>query len=412
MGIGRLGKNTLLSTIGLVVRALIQAAYLVVLSRWMGPNGYGLFAGSVAAAILLSPLSGWGISYVLTRDVSRDHVKSHSLWATAIIQIALSGLILIVLVIFVSDHFLVTRVNSGSMLILGFSELIAVPLAQAATCMCLALDRGLSAAFAMCIIPASRFIAVATFMTVGLSGSPHHVAALHFLGSIFGASLAFYAVSRIDGAPDWRRRMRLIKATSDGTHYATGALVGSSYQEVDKVLLLQILGSTSVGTYTAAFRVMSVFVLPIAALMGAALPRLFAEQKADGRHRVLRVVTFSAIGYALVASLAAAIVSPVMPFIFGSGFTASSSYLLMLSPWAIIFALHQSGATGLTAQNRQVTRVVVEAIGLLCVIGMNLLLLQSLGVRAAVLSLLTAEVFMASACWLMLYYFQGRAKLN
>ena len=412
MGIGRLGKNTFLSTIGLVVRALVQAGYLVVLSRWMGPNGYGLFAGSVAAAILLSPLAGWGISYVLTRDISQDRLKSHSLWATAIIQIVLSGIILIILVTFVSGHFLVARVNSGSMFILGFSELIAVPLAQAATCMCLALDRGLSAAFAMCIIPASRFVAVVTFLSAGFLGSPHNVAALHFFGSIVGAALTVYAVSRIDGAPDWSGRMRLTKATSDGTHYATGALVGSSYQEVDKVLLLQLLGAASVGTYTAAFRVMSVFVLPIAALMGAALPKLFAEQKVEGTHRTLRIVTFSSIGYAMAASLAAAVISPLMPLIFGSGFTASSDYLLMLSPWAIIFALHQSGATGLTAPNRQVTRVVVEAIGLLFVIGMNLLLLKSLGVRAAAMSLLTAEVFMASACWSMLYYFHGRTKLK
>src|SRR3546814_17242400 len=58
--IGRLGQNTLLGTGGLAIRALIQAGYLLVLSRWLGASGYGLFAGSVAVAILGAPLAGWG----------------------------------------------------------------------------------------------------------------------------------------------------------------------------------------------------------------------------------------------------------------------------------------------------------------------------------------------------------------
>src|SRR5579859_3680750 len=90
LGIGRLGRNALLSTMGLGTRAVIQAAYLIVLSHWMGPKGYGLFAGSVAAAILMAPISGWGIAVVLSQHVSRDRTKSQSLWAAAILQVALS----------------------------------------------------------------------------------------------------------------------------------------------------------------------------------------------------------------------------------------------------------------------------------------------------------------------------------
>ncbi|MEO8778708.1 MAG: oligosaccharide flippase family protein [Rhodanobacter sp.] len=402
LGIGRLGQNALMSTAGLGTRAVIQAAYLIVLSRWMGPHGYGLFAGSVAVAIIISLVSGWGISYVVTQRVARDPTRSNALWATAILQVLLSGALLVGVLMLGSSVVLVERVDIRSMLLLGLAELMALPLVQVATSLCLALDRGASAAVSMCLVPVFRLLAMIVALAAGLAGTPDHVAFLHFAGSIVGMLVAIYLITRIDGAPAWRDRLPWWNATAEGTRYAVGSLVGTSYQEVDKVLLLQILGATVVGTYTAAFRVMSVFVLPVAALMGAALPRLFASNGRHSHSRLLKTVTLAAVGYAIAASIVAALVSPLMPFVFGSGYEVSTRYLLMLSPWAIVFALHQSAAIGLTSADRHGARVVVESLGLVMVVGINLWLLRTVGVGAAVLALLVAEIFMASGCWLLL----------
>src|SRR3546814_6714540 len=82
--IGRLGQNTLLGTGGLAIRALIQAGYLLVLSRWLGASGYGLFAGSVAVAILGAPLAGWGGALLLTRHIAGNRAGSRGIWATVL----------------------------------------------------------------------------------------------------------------------------------------------------------------------------------------------------------------------------------------------------------------------------------------------------------------------------------------
>jgi O-antigen/teichoic acid export membrane protein len=403
LGIGRLGRNALLSTIGLGTRAVIQAAYLIVLSHWMGPKGYGLFAGSVAAAILMAPISGWGIAIVLAQYVSRDRTTSPSLWATAILQIVMSGSLLVVILLVASSVALVDRVGIGSMLALGLAELIALPLVQVATAVCLALEKGAAAALSMCLVPAFRLIAVVAPMIIGMSGTPSRVAMLHFLGSVLGVIVALQIIKLVGGSPDWHKRLSLRRSITEGTHFATGALVGTSYQEIDKVFLLQILGATVAGTYTAAFRVMTVFVLPVSALMGAALPRMFAEHGSPKGAGMLRAVTLSAAGYGIVASLAAALISPLMPLVFGSGFEVSSRYLLMLSPWGIVFALHQSAATGLTAWGGQPARVLIEGLGIALVVVLDLSLMQSLGAGAAALALLVAELFMACGCWFFLH---------
>ena len=228
------------------------------------------------------------------------------------------------------------------------------------------------------------------------------MAFLHFAGSVIGMLVAIYLVHRVDGAPAWSERLSLPKATAEGTRYAVGSLVGTSYQEVDKVLLLQILGATVAGTYTAAFRVMSVFVLPVAALMGAALPRLFAMHGTPGGTRLLKTVAVAALCYAVTASIVAATRVAVDALRFRTQLCNIHKIPADAFAVGLVFALHQSAAIALTASDRQGARVVVEALGLALVIGMDLWLLRSVGAGAAALVLLTAEVFMACGCWLMM----------
>lgn len=402
LGIGRLGRNAILSTVGLGVRAVIQAGYLLVLSHWMGAKGYGLFAGSVSAAILISPLSGWGVAVVLTQRVARDRSESRAAWATAVLQVLVSGTALIGVLMAGAAVLFTDRLDFGSMLLLGVAELVALPLAQAATSLCLALDRGAAAALSMCLVPICRLLTVVCGLLVGIDGSASHVSWLHFGGSIIGALIAYVLVVGVDGSPRWSLRLPMRAVAQDGTRYAVGAVVSTSYLEVDKVLLLQVLGATVAGTYTAAFRVMSVFALPVAALISAALPRLFAQHGTRAGGRTLKIITLSGVGYALVATLVAVVISPWMPQIFGASFSASSHYLLMLAPWTVLYALHQAGATGLTAFNCQMWRIGVETAGFVLVVVLNLALYPSVGASGAAWALLLAEVFMASCCWWVL----------
>ncbi len=235
---GRLARNTIYTTLGLFARAVIQACYLILLSRRMGPHDYGLFAGSVAATVLLAPLSGWGVSYVLTQWISRDPRVARALWATALVQIGVSGAALIVVVMLTSLVALSARVDSASMLMLAAAELVALPVAQVATTLCVAQGRGAAAATMTCLVPASRLTAVLILFVLGLGTQPGNVAAFHFIGSVAGALLAIALVTWIDGVPRWHERLPARTAMTEGSRYAIGTLVGTSYPEIDKVLLL------------------------------------------------------------------------------------------------------------------------------------------------------------------------------
>ena len=390
---GKLGINVILGTVGLGTRAIIQAVYLFITSRWLGDENYGWFAGSVAMVILAAPLANWGSTYLIPRYIARKRDFSRAIWATALTQTVLVGSLLTIGVILFSEIFLKHSLSIVSLLLLAASELIFLPATHAATSQCFALEYGRESALSMCLVPIGRMLAMIFAIAAGVSATPGHAALTHFLGSIFGLAVAIILVARIDGWPDWRSRLSIRDATRQGANYAFSNVAGISYQEVDKMLMLQILGASAVGQYTVAFRMASVFVLPISALIGAFLTRLMKRyENQDGSfNHVYRIMLTAAILYSILASLCCVLIAPFMPKLFGSSYSQSVDYVLFLAPWPLLFALRQCLATKMTASNRQNIRSATDLAGFIFVVAFNIALLPIKGVHAAIISLLLAE---------------------
>jgi O-antigen/teichoic acid export membrane protein len=400
--VGRLGRSTIYTSMALALRAAMQAAYLILLSRWMGPADYGVFAGSVAAAVLLAPLSGWGMPYLLSDRVARSHASASWMWPSALVQTIVSGIALGAPVV-LATLAMRRSVGPSGMLLLVASELVAVPVMQAASTLLLAMERGAVGSVVICFSPIARLLLVVVFLATGGTLTPFAAVGLHFVGTIAGAATTMLVVRRIVGPASWRSRAPLFQTARSGTHYAVGSLVGSSYMEVDKLLLLQLVGAAPAGLYTTAFRVAAVFAIPVAALTNNALPRLFAADHPGAWRRVYKAVAIAGGCYGVAATIMAFGLAPAMPLIFGSAFLPASGYLLLLAPWPLLYALHQVAATGLTSRGRQGLRVAIETTGLLAVVVLDLLLLPRIGPKAAPWVLVATEAFLVIGCWTLLF---------
>lgn len=408
---GRLGQNTLLGTAGMGARAIIQAAYLLIVSRWLGAEGYGLFAGSVALVIVGAPLANWGSGLLLTRYIAQDRGNSRAMWATTLVQTGVIGGLLVIIVLAISAMLLQQGLSPTPMLLLALSELLLLPAAHAATSQCYALERGIASAAVMCLVPLGRTLAMLGFITVGLAGTPDHAATAHFIGSLLGFVVVIAVVAAVDGLPAWRSRLPLRIALRQGSAYAVSNVAGNSYQEVDKILMLQMLGAAVVGPYTVAFRVASIFLMPVTALIGASLPRLMAGAKSrDERARTYRAMLLSGVSYGLLAGVGILIAAPWVPRVFGSDYALATHYLALLALWPVLFALRHCLATHLTANHRQAVRSCIEVMGLSIVVLLNFLLLPRMGAEAAVLALLVTEILMAVVMALLVKQQRRRAE--
>ena len=310
--IGRLGVNTLYTSAALGARAVMQATYLILLSRSMGPGDYGLFAGSVAAAVLLAPLAGWGVQFLVAERIAKYPASTGSVWAGALVQTIATGLPLALLVMLgvLAMH---DRLGLGAMCMLVLAELLILPVTQAASMLLLAMGRGAAGAWVVCFVPACRLAAVGALLLAGHDMDPSPVTVMHVAGTAVGGLVVLVLVRGVIGAAQWRDRPPLRDMLGRGTGYAFGLLFGAAYTEVDKVLLLQLAGAVMAGLYTAAFRVAAVLVIPIAALMGNALPRLFAAEGTPEWRRVFRAVVLASTAYAAAAAALALFVAPWMP---------------------------------------------------------------------------------------------------
>jgi len=392
---GRLGQNTLLGTAGMGTRAVIQAAYLLIVSRWLGAEGYGLFAGSVALVIVGAPLANWGSGLLLTRYIAQDRGSSRAMWATALVQTGVIGGLLVIIVLAISA-LLQQGLLPTPMLLLALSELLLLPAAHAAISQCYALERGIASAVVMCLVPLGRALAMLSFIVIGIAGTPNHAVTAHFIGSLLGLIAVIAVVATVDGLPAWRSRLPLRVALRQGSAYAVSNVAGNSYQEVDKILMLQMLGATVVGPYTVAFRVASIFLMPVTALIGASLPRLMARAKSnDERVRTYHAMLLSGVGYGVLAGVGILIVAPWVPRVFGSDYALATHYLALLALWPALFALRHCLATHLTANHRQSVRSGIEFMGLGVVVLLNIFLLPLMGAGAAALALLATEILMA-----------------
>lgn len=389
---GRLGRNAILGSAGLGFRAIVQAAYLLIVSRWLGAEGYGLFAGSVALVTLATPLANWGSALLLTEYVAQDRSRSRGMWATALVQTGVVGGTLAIGTLAISALLLREQLALGPLLLLAASELLLLPISHAASSQCSALERGGAAALSVGLIPLGRTSAMLGVVACNLAATPELASVAHFSGTVLGLAAAVILVTRVDGPPAWDARLPLREATRRGTAYAISNAAGTSYQEVDKTLILQLLGAAAVGPYTVAFRVTSMFALPVSALISATLPRLIAGHDSRDQQHTYSAMLFAALGYGLLAGAAILIAAPLLPRVFGTDYGEATAYLQMLAPWPALFALRQCIGAKLTATRQQQARTIIDVAGLLFLTILNLALIPLMGANASALALLATEV--------------------
>lgn len=407
--LGALGRGAMITSVGLWLRAVLQAVYLILVSRWLGAAGYGLFAGSMAAVVLFAPLAGMGMGYVFTDHLARTPDLAGGLWRR-VVAVGGGCAVAVAAVVAIGVAWAMPqRLGNTTLVALAASELIAVPTVSIASTALLAVGRVGLANLVVVLIPLVRIALVAGVMLAHAAPSLAILVAAHMLGAFLvmpcALRVATHQFTKSSAGAVLPTRMAMV---GDGIAYALGGAISAGYPEVDKVLILRILGPGETGVYTAAFRVISVLTMPVVALVTAALPRLFMTSLEGGkREKMLRRVALAGVAYGLVGALLALALAPTIPWIFGADFAAASHYVLLLAAWVPLAAAHQIGATALLTVYSKPARILMEGLGLLSIAALDILLLPRMGLVGAVYGLLAGEVVMTACCW---WFFRRRAQ--
>ncbi|RTI48804.1 hypothetical protein CSW14_12035 [Thermus scotoductus] len=127
-------------------------------------------------------------------------------------------------------------------------------------------------------------------------------ALLYFMQSLIVACFALFMAWRAFGPVRVLSGVDRARLTA-GVHFASGSLLQSLTQELDKVLLARLASPQDVSVYGLAMRLVSVPIFALSALLAAGYPAFFAKG-AEGTAAVLRYgIRF--FGFALALSLLA-----------------------------------------------------------------------------------------------------------
>ena len=76
---------------------------------------------------------------------------------------------------------------------------------------------------------------------------------------------------------------------------------------------------------------------------------------------------------------------------FGTDYSEATTYLQLLSPWPVLFALRQCMGTKLTATGQKNARSIIDVAGLVLLTVLNLIFLPVMGASFSAIALLTTE---------------------
>lgn len=377
-------RSYLTVTFGFGLRALSLSVLVVLLARAMGPSDFGGYAAAASLASFFSMFSGFGAGSMHVRDVARAKL-SYATSLNRTVHVVGWSITPLAGAAMVCAWFIVPHnVDPVAIMLIVLGETLYYAGADLAMRILQARERYAAMTIAICSIPAARVVIAVIMMEAG---------ALNLLSWAF-ASLASGTAMALSTFGWWAWRMRgnlgreipLFQDSLAGLGFAVATASSRVHGDADKVILARLASTATAGTYTLAYRLTDVFLLPIV----AGVERLFLVLFRRGQHGLRHALRASAWGIVLTLVFAAMLsvgvyaAASLLPWILGSEYleTVPIAHALAAVPFttACWIILRTLAATS----GHEKSTGVAELAGALFNVGATITLVLVWGWRGAV----------------------------
>lgn len=394
---------------GHLLRLLIQSAYFILMTRGLGVEDYGRFAGLQALLLGLVSFATLGFPVLALRSVAREAGGRAAVWSGGLRVTLLLGGALALLVTLLAPALLRIEVPRLSLLLLAVAELVVYGLLTLFIGIMQGDQRLDRMAIVEVAIAACRLLAVGAVALAGGLDLPRFAAA-HLAGSLLALAATLLAFGRGWVWPlvpvDWAAIRREF---ADGLYIALSAAGRNFLLGIDKMLLPALAGLAVAGQYAAGFRVFGFALLPVQAFMSALYPRFFqrGQDSFAGSLALWRRSAPLLLLYALPMSGLLYVAAPWLGPLLGAEYPEAPAVLRALV-WALpLQALYLPLGDALSGADQFGFRSACIFAAALANLGLNLLLIPRLGWQGAVLAL-----YLAQGLLLLLYAWGARRALH
>ena len=400
---GNIASNTLRTSVVLAVRLAIQAAALLVITRLLGPEKFGAFAGVTALAVMLGALSSWGSHLVLLREVSRapasgDEVLPFALGAT----VACGSLLLLAFLVCAGLFVSAKHIGFPVLLAIGAAEFWLQPMLMLASVDLQARGR-IASSQLLLALPLVLRLAGAVLIALSSVANPLETyAVVYIVASVGALFVGIRSLARPWPSPSrWRLPNR--HEWRDAGGFAALNVTAAGPAELDKTLALRLLPLPAVGLYAASARVDSATTLPVMAMMLSAVPRLFRGDPGQPQRtsRLVRWIFAIALAYGIVLAAVLQFAAPLVEWLFGARYIGMQQILHWQCLAVPGLTLRIAAGSALMALGRPWMRAGFELAGLVVMTIAAGLLTARFGTIGMPLALACSEWSMAAVGFVM-----------
>lgn len=397
----------------MVVRVVALALWVWLLVQQLSAEDFGWLASVLAVTAVCSLVVPFGIPYLFFAD-AHSSIKNGERWREALGALIVFGPVLAITVAFFLDWWLERAVSLGVIIFFVVIEVLIASLVQSAGLWGHSVGRIDIAAGLPAALTISRTIAAGLCLTqVGIEDSMLEVYLLgHVVVGVLTALVMLTWATRAT-ALKWRPAFPAMTTFVEAWRYAAmgGAALASS--ELDKPLMVRVMGLQQVGHYAMAYRVCSALAMPATALAAAMLPRWVAAVAQNDAARlrcsfIAVLIAVAAMGSMLMALLYVCL-AVYPPGSFGL-YPEAWPWMRDLAGLVVVLGLRQVTSAALIAVGLPLVRALLDMATLATLAAVAFLAYPVLGIGGVILGCILTEACAATA--MAVYFFLALSELR
>ena len=391
----RAARNATALALSNMISKGIQFLWQLLLARWLGAEGYGIYGTVGALLVIGSAIPEFGMGLIVIRDVAtKPRDSGRYLAATLTMQppFAVAGYMVLTLAALLLGYSAELR----TLLAFAGINLLVDALGNMCHNQLLAIERMVIPA----LIAVGHVIALVSLAAIALAAGTG-------LWGLYAATLSagllrsgsyWLALLWLGARPEWpvdRAVMRLLLA--NGWPIALTSFLGLAYQHTDKLITTSLIGEAATGQLTAGFVVVFGMIELFSTTTLVAVFPIMSRVYAGGHTAMFLFMMEKLAFFNLMISLPIAIYTtllavPLSALLFGAEFTRTASVLQVLIWYSVVTMVANVFAQALLIENRQRRLLVIRVGGIMVNIILSLLLLPRIGVQGAAVASLCAEL--------------------
>jgi len=395
----QIARNSLIYTTDFVLQMFVQAAYAILISRQLGPSSYGIFSSITAISIIASVFSGWGCDQTLIVNVSVAKEVFRRNFGSGLSLILFTYPILLALAFTVLQFTLSSpQVGILSLILFISADLLFTKTIFLAKACFVVFER----ARGQLVINLFTTLVKLLFLFLALQFSAEFTlnawSTWYFFSGLMSACFSLIYVSHRLGTPQFSG---LKSEFITGMQFCIEQASLATLRDLDKPIIVAMMGSEQGGYYAAAFKLVDAASSPVRGMLYAAYVRYFKFSRSSEKDGI--TFSFKVLPYLIAGSLIIGLfiysLAWLLPLILGEKYRPAIGMVQQLSLYPLLIGLLGTGVDLLRGIGRQLTRTYIMIASSLAVAPILYVALHFFGIAGAAGAKIAVLALTVAAAW-------------